>query len=178
MLLFEKDDQRANWLVGTLSVVVFATVILLSRVQWKVNLGFDVHLFARINAGINSAVSALLLAGLVTARRKLLGWHQRISLTAIGLSALFLLSYIAHHLLAESTHVGGVGTIRYVYFVILITHIASAAVILPFILFTAYRALPGQYERHKRLARITWPVWFYVSVMGVVVYIMISPYYQ
>ncbi len=178
MLLFEKNDQQANWLIGILSILVFATVIVLSRIQLKVNVGFDVHVFARINAVINSVVSILLLAGLITARHRLFVWHQRIMLTAIGLSVLFLVSYVAHHLLAESTRYGGVGWVRYMYLLLLISHIVLAAIILPFILHTAYRALTGQYKRHKRLARLTWPIWFYVSVTGVLVYLMISPYYK
>jgi putative membrane protein len=96
---------------------------------------------------------------------------------AIVLSVLFLVSYIAHHLLAGDTKFGGEGAIRLVYFVILITHIFLAAVILPFILFTAYRSLTGEYDKHKKLAKYTWPLWLYVSVTGVIVYLMISPYY-
>ena len=98
-------------------------------------------------------------------------------LTAIILSVLFLVSYIAHHLLAGDTVYGGEGSIRYFYYFILITHIILAAIILPFILFTAYRSLTGEYDKHKKLARYTWPLWLYVSVTGVLVYLMISPYY-
>ena len=99
-------------------------------------------------------------------------------LTAIVLSVLFLLSYIAHHLFAGETKFGGEGISRIIYFIILFSHIPLAAIILPFILFTAYRALTGEYESHKKLVRITWPVWFYVAVTGVAVYLMISPYYN
>jgi putative membrane protein len=99
-------------------------------------------------------------------------------LTAMGLSFLFLVSYILHHLFAGETTFGGTGAIRYVYYTILATHIVLAAVILPFILFTAYRALIGENEAHRKLAKKTWPVWFYVAVTGPVVYALISPYYQ
>ena len=98
-------------------------------------------------------------------------------LTAMVLSILFLLSYIAHHLLAGDTKFGGTGTIRYIYYFVLGTHIPLAALVLPFILFTAYRGLTADFPSHRKLARITWPVWFYVSVTGVIVYLMISPYY-
>jgi putative membrane protein len=98
-------------------------------------------------------------------------------LAAIVLSVLFLISYICHHLFAGDTKFGGVGTIRYFYFFILITHIFLAAIILPFILFTAYRAMISEFPQHKRIARITWPIWLYVSVTGVLVYLMINPYY-
>jgi putative membrane protein len=104
--------------------------------------------------------------------------HKKIMMSAIILSVLFLVSYIAHHLLSGDTKFGGEGAIRYLYFFILITHIFLAAVILPFILFTAYRALVAEWPAHRKLAKITWPIWFYVSVTGVVVYLMISPYYQ
>ena len=113
-------------------------------------------------------------------------------LSAICLSVLFLVSYIGHHLLAGETKFGDIngdgmismdeksmaGNMRLLYYFILITHIPLAAVILPFILFTAYRALTGEYDKHKKLVRITWPVWLYVAVTGVVVYLMISPYYS
>jgi putative membrane protein len=147
-------------------------------VQLKVNLGFDVHVFALINAVINSTVSLLLIVGLVAVKQKNFLLHKKIMLTAIVLSVLFLVSYISHHLLSGDTKFGGEGVIRYFYFVILITHIFLAAVILPFILYTAYRSLTGEYEKHKKIARYTWPLWLYVSVTGVLVYILISPYYS
>jgi putative membrane protein len=98
-------------------------------------------------------------------------------MTAMLLSLLFLVSYICHHLLSDSTSFGGSGTIKYLYYFILITHILLAAIILPFILYTSYRALVAEWPQHRKLARITWPIWFYVSVTGVIVYWMISPYY-
>lgn len=98
-------------------------------------------------------------------------------LTAMVLSILFLLSYIAHHLLAGDTKFGGQGAIRYIYFFILATHIPLAGIILPFILFTAYRGLIGEYPRHRKIAKLTWPIWFYVAVTGPIIYVLISPYY-
>ena len=104
--------------------------------------------------------------------------HKKLMLVAMVLSVLFLLSYIAHHLLATETRYGGPHDwLFYVYLFILITHIALATIILPFILYTAYRSLSGEYARHKKLARYTWPLWLYVSITGVVVYLLISPYY-
>jgi putative membrane protein len=152
-------------------------VVFLSRVKLEVDLGFDPHLFALINACINGTVSVLLIAGLITAKRRKLLQHQRIMVTAMVLSGIFLVSYICHHLFTGETKFGGEGAIRYVYYIILITHIFLAAIILPFILFTAYRALTVEYARHKKLAKITWPIWLYVSITGVLVYILISPYY-
>ena len=99
-------------------------------------------------------------------------------LAAMVLSILFLISYICHHLFAGETKFGGTGTAKMIYYIILGTHIPLAGLILPFILFTAYRALIAEFPQHKKLARITWPVWFYVAVTGVIVYWMISPYYE
>jgi putative membrane protein len=173
-----KNDRRARSLIYAVSAVVFIAVVLLGRVKLEVDLGFDVHFFAKINAVINSIVAVLLLAGLITARKRQFNTHKTIMLTAMALSLLFLVSYILHHLFAGETTFGGTGAIRYVYYSILATHIVLAAVILPFILFTAYRALIGENEAHRKLAKKTWPVWFYVAVTGPVVYALISPYYQ
>ena len=160
-----------------MSIVVFAVVVLLGRIKLDVDLGFDIHVFAAINAVINSLVAILLVAGIITAKKGNYAAHRNIMLSAMLLSLLFLVSYIAHHLLAGDTRFGGEGAIRYVYYFILITHIFLAAIILPFILFTAYRALINENEAHRKLAKITWPIWFYVAVTGPIVYLMISPYY-
>lgn len=174
----QKNDASARALIFTFSAVVFIAVVILSRVKLEVNTGFDVHIFATINAVINSAVSVLLIAGLAAIKSRKLQLHRNIMFSAMFLSVLFLLSYIAHHLLTGDTKYGGEGTIRYVYYFILITHIFLAAVILPFILYTAYRGLTAEWPAHRKLAKITWPIWLYVSVTGVVVYLMISPYYN
>lgn len=172
-----KNDKKASFWIILVSAVIFLVVVLLGRVQIPAPGNIDVHVFARVNAIINSAVSVLLVAGLfaVKARKYLL--HKRVMLAAMILSILFLVSYICHHLFAGDTKFGGEGSIKYVYYFILITHIILAAVILPFILFTAYRALIAEWPRHRKLARLTWPIWLYVSITGVVVYLMISPYY-
>jgi len=188
----KKNDKKARLLIYTVSVVVFAAVVFLSKYKLDIDAGFDVHVFAKANAIINSMVAVLLLAGLFSVKQKKYELHKKIMLTAISLSVLFLISYIAHHLLAGDTKYGDLnhdgilsidekmmaGNLRMVYYFILITHIPLAAIILPFILFTAYRALTGEYDKHRKLVRITWPVWFYVAVTGVVVYLMISPYYS
>ncbi len=176
--ILKKNDKKAKLFIYTVSFVVFAAVVFLSKYKLELDLSFDVHVFAAANAIINSLVAVFLLAGLVTAKQKKYELHRTIMLTAIILSVLFLVSYIAHHLLAGETKFGGTGTIKTFYYFILITHIPLAAIILPFILFTAYRGLTGEYDKHKKLVRITWPVWFYVAVSGVVVYLMINPYYQ
>lgn len=176
--VLKKNDKQARLLIYTVSFVVFAAVAILSKVKLEVDLGFDIHVFAMINAVINSAVSILLVWALIAVKNKKYQLHRKVMFGAILLSVLFLVSYIAHHLLAGDTIYGGEGNIRYFYYFILITHIFLAAIILPFILFTAYRALTGEYTSHKKLARYTWPLWLYVSVTGVIVYMMISPYYS
>lgn len=186
-----KNDKKARNIIFFVSIVVFVAVTLLERVTLDVSLGFDPHIFALVNAVINSTVALLLLAGLYTAKNRMLTAHRNIMLLAIGLSVFFLLSYILHHLFAGSTlygdldHNGKVdeaekaaaGSLRYVYFFLLSTHILMAGVSLPFILFTAYRALINENERHREIAKLTWPMWFYVAVSGPVVYWMISRYY-
>ena len=188
----KKNDKKAKLFIFTVSFVVFIAVAFLSKFKLNVDLGFDVHVFAMINAIINSCVMLLLGAGLVTALKKMHVWHKRIMITAICLSVLFLVSYIAHHLLAGETKFGDIdhngilsqdeklraGPVRMVYYFILFTHIPLAAIMLPFILFTAYRALTGEYTVHKKLVRFTWPLWFYVAFTGIMVYLMISPYYH
>lgn len=175
---FQKNDKQAKWLIGIFSFVVFSVVVLLGRIKLEADLGFNVHIFAAINAVINSIIAFLLIAALVAVKRRKFLLHKQLMMTSLILSILFLLSYIAHHLLAGDTKYGGEGVIRFIYYVILFSHIFLAAVILPFILFTAYRGLTGEYANHKKLARITWPLWFYVAVTGPVVYLFISPYYS
>lgn len=188
----KKNDSKARIFIFTVSVVVFAAVVVLSKVKLDLKLPFDVHVFATANALINSLVTVCLLAGLLAVKNHNYNLHKKIMITAILLSVLFFLSYIAHHLLAGETKFGDLnhdgilsvdeklqaGNMRLVYYFLLITHIPLAAIILPFILFTAYRALTGEYARHKKLTRYTWPLWFYVAVTGVVIYYMISPYYS
>jgi len=123
-------------------------------------------------------VAILLVAALWAVKNRQYALHRNFMIAALLLSVVFLLSYIAHHLLAGETKFGGTGTIKTVYYIILFTHIPLAGLILPFILFTSYRALISEWSAHKKLAKITWPIWFYVAVKGVLVYWIISPYYQ
>lgn len=173
----ERNDKGAYWIIGIVSAIVFGAVVLLKQGTVHMDLGFDAHIFAHINAVVNTIVSVLLMTGYILVLNKKYDAHKNVMLAAIGFSVLFLLSYIAHHLFAGETKFGGVGAVRYIYFFILITHIILAAVILPFILYTSYQSLSGQYAKHKKVARITFPIWLYVSVTGVIVYLLISPYY-
>jgi putative membrane protein len=187
----QKNDHKANWLIWVFSVVVFLAVTILERVTLNVDLPFDPHLLALVNAVINSVVAVLLVAGLFSAKAKKFTTHKNIMLFAIGLSVIFLVTYILHHLFAGSTLYGDIdrngivddaekaaaGSLRYIYYFLLSTHILMAGISLPFILFTAYRALIGENARHRKIAKKTWPMWFYVAVTGPVVYWMISRYY-
>ena len=188
---WKKNDRKANRLIIAFSILIFTAVVLLSRVKLDIDPGFNVHFFALINAMINSWVAILMLVALWMVRHKRYELHKTLMLTSMWLSILFLLSYICHHLLAGDTRFGDInhdgildeaekiqaGSMRIFYYIILGTHIPLAGIVLPFILFTAYRAMIGEYPMHKKLARITWPVWFYVALSGVVVYLLISPYY-
>ncbi len=189
----KKNDKRANWIIVIISTVIFLVVASLSRIPPpKFPFDFNVHVFAFINSLINSAVAILLIAGLVTVKQKKYTLHRNIMLVAIVFSILFLVFYIGHHLFAGDSKFGdinhdnvlseaekaAVGGIRYFYYFILFTHIILAAVILPFILFTAYRSLTGEYAKHKKLAKYTWPLWLYIALTGVIVYWMIAPYYS
>lgn len=178
--LLEKNDTTVKWIIGVVSVVVFCVVAALPKIHLGtgVTVPFNPHIFATINAVINSTVSILLVLAFILVRQKNYEAHKNVMLAAIVLSGLFLVSYIAHHLFAGETKFGGEGTIRTMYLVLLASHIILAAVILPIILFTAYRSLTGEYAKHKKIARYTFPLWLYVSVTGVIVYLLISPYYS
>jgi putative membrane protein len=191
MLTISKNDRKARILIFSFSIIVFILISALGKYKLDVDLGFDEHIFAKANAVINSIVVVLLLAGLYSAKTRRYTTHRNIMLTAMALSVLFLLSYVLHHLFAGEARFGDLnhdgvvseaekaaaGSIRYAYYVLLSTHILLAGIVLPFILFTAYRALINENAAHRKLAKVTWPIWFYVAISGPIVYLMISPYY-
>lgn len=188
----QKNDKKAGWLIGIFSFVVFAVVVALGKVKLDVDLGFNIHVFALFNAVVNATVAVLLIAALIAVKKGKFVAHKQIMMLALVLSIAFLVSYITHKLFAGEARFGdadhdgivtdaekaAVGSLRLVYFIILSTHIFLAAVILPFILYTAYRGLTAEFGAHKKIARYTWPLWFYVAATGPVVYFMISPYYR
>jgi putative membrane protein len=190
----QKNDRKAKWLITIFSVIVFIAITILGKynLAGKISLPFNVHIFALINALTNSLVAFLLIAGLIVVKKQNYLLHKKIMLFAMALSVLFLVSYICHHLFAGEAIYGdtdavkglseaeraAAGNMRNIYLAILITHIPLAGLALPFILFAAYRALTGDYEKHKKIVRIIYPVWLYVAITGVVVYLMISPYYK
>jgi len=169
--------------------VAVAFLILVPQV--KIDFGFNTHFLPLFHAILNSSTAILLLASLYFIRNGQVTAHKRANLTAVVLSSIFLVSYVIYHSSHASTLYGDVnhdgvvsadekvaaGPLRYVYYFILSTHIILSAVIIPLVLFTLQRAFQERFDKHRRLARITWPVWFYVAVTGVVVYLMISKYY-
>jgi len=189
----QKNDQKAKWLIGILSVVVFGAVTVLGKYNLAGQniLPFNERIFATLNAIFNSGVAVLLVAGLISIKNRKYAIHRAVMMTAMVLSILFLVCYIGHHLFAGETAYGetdgikglseaelaAAGNMRTLYLIILLTHIPLAGLALPFILMSAYRALIGEYEQHKKMVRIVWPVWFYVAISGVIIYWMVSPYY-
>ena len=132
---------------------------------------------APLNAILNSIAGVLLLAGFVFIRRKMVRAHRACMLGAFGASIAFLISYLVYHYHVGDVRFGGQGAIRPIYFTILITHVTLAAVIVPLVIITLQRALGGRFEKHRRIARWTWPLWMYVSVTGVIVYLMVYRLY-
>jgi putative membrane protein len=162
-------------LIITLSIIVPVLVAVLFRVRIK---GYDLSFLPHIYASINALTAVLLVTAVVAIKNGRRRLHERLMKTCIGLSATFLVMYVAYHMTTDSTAFGGVGAIRYVYYFLLISHILLSVIITPLVLFTFSRALGGNFERHRALAKFTFPVWLYVAVTGVLVYLMISPYYK
>ncbi|TYP99650.1 putative membrane protein [Tenacibaculum adriaticum] len=130
-----------------------------------------------IYASINAITAILLIAAVMAIKKGNRKLHEQLNTAAIICSALFLVMYVAYHMTSNSTAFGGEGMIKYVYYFILITHILLSIVIIPFVLITFMRARLGNFPQHKKIAKITFPLWLYVAVTGVVVYLMIAPYY-
>lgn len=168
-----KDPYKG--IIVTLSIAIPIVVAILFRVKIE---GYDFSFLPPIYATINGITAVLLVVAvwaIKNGKRKL---HEGIMKTCIGLSASFLVMYVLYHMTSDATPYGGEGAIRYVYFIILISHIVLSIAITPLVLFTFSRALSGNFERHRALAKFTFPIWLYVAITGVIVYLMISPYYQ
>lgn len=169
-----KDPYRKT--IITLSVLIpLAVAILFGMPKIK---GYDFSFLPPIYATINGVTALLLVTAVVAIRNGRQQLHERLMKTCIGLSAVFLILYLIYHITSESTAFGGEGPVRYVYFFILISHILLSIGVIPLVLFTFVRALSRDFKRHKALARYTFPLWLYVAVTGVIVYLMISPYYK
>lgn len=170
-------NRQAVPLISGISVAIPIVVALLLYTPAVQVQGLDPYLLPLLNAVINTTVSVLLVLALIFIRQGRVTAHKICMLSSVVLSAIFLISYVVYHAAAEETKFGGQGFIRVLYFFILISHILLAVVIVPLVLFTLYRALTNQFGKHKKLARWTFPLWLYVSITGVVLYLMISPYF-
>lgn len=171
------QEQKANRLINILSLAIPLAVAILLGIRQKVDLGNWTTYLPHINGIVNTATSVLLIAGLYFIRQGNVLAHKRTMLTAFGLGSFFLVSYVLYHLSNESTPFGGEGWIRPVYYFLLISHIGLSIVVVWFVLRAVYFALSGQIAKHKQTVKYAYPIWLYVSITGVIVYLLIKPYY-
>ncbi|MGE0772797.1 MAG: DUF420 domain-containing protein [Cyclobacteriaceae bacterium] len=157
-----------------LSVAIPVAVAVLFRVKID---GYDFSFLPPIYASINGLTALLLVIAFWAIRSKKQRFHERLMKTCLGLSASFLVMYVLYHMTSDSTAYGGEGWIRGIYYFILVSHILLSVIVIPLVLLTLSHALAGNFERHRALAKFAFPVWLYVAITGVVVYLMISPYY-
>ncbi|MCE2614084.1 DUF420 domain-containing protein [Flavobacteriaceae bacterium D16] len=171
-----RREKRFNRYITIISIAIPAVVVALFgiRIPDVEPLGFLPPIYATIN-GITAVLLIAAVLAIKNGKQKL---HQTLMTSCIVLSLLFLVMYVAYHMTSDSTPYGGDGVLRYVYFFILITHILLSIVIIPLVLKTYARAYLKKFEEHRKIARITFPIWLYVAVTGVIVYLMISPYYN
>ena len=170
-----ENTKKYNIWIWILSIAIpLAVAALFSvKIPGVERLGFLPPIYAAINA----ITAVLLITAVYKIRKGNQKAHERLMKTAIGCSVLFLILYIVYHITSESTVYGGEGMLKYVYYFILLTHILLSIIVIPFVLITYVRAISGQFYMHRKIARITYPLWLYVAVSGVIVYLMISPYY-
>ena len=175
-----KNNSLYLWIIGTLSVVVPIAVAVLFYMQRTGGSGFnnlDVRVLPHLNAVINSTTAFVLLIGYYFIKKGKQKEHRAAMLTAFTLSSIFLISYVIYHYIGKHTLYGGDGFLKVFYLLILFSHIVLSVVVVPLVLLSIYYGLTRQNQKHKKLAKWTFPVWLYVSVSGVLVYLMISPYY-
>jgi putative membrane protein len=172
-------EKKFSKFIVLVSILIPVVVALLFSVKLK-DYGFDVtplSFLPPIYATINGITAVVLIAGVLAIKNGKRKLHERLMTTAIALSVAFLVMYVAYHMTTDSTKFGGEGIIRPIYFFILITHIILSIAVIPLVLITYVRALANKFDKHKKIAKITFPIWLYVAITGVVVYLMISPYY-
>ncbi|MFC4722501.1 DUF420 domain-containing protein [Geojedonia litorea] len=175
-----KTEQQYNKWIIAVSIIIPLVVALLFGINLR-ELGFDVEplsFLPPIYAAINGFTAVLLIAAFIAIKQKNISLHKRLMITAIACSVLFLVMYVAYHMTSDSTKFGGEGLVKYIYYFVLITHVLLSIVIIPFVLITYVRAITNNIERHKKIAKITFPMWLYVAITGVIVYVMICPYYS
>jgi putative membrane protein len=171
----ELKKEPYNKLVIAVSILIPVAIAVLFGVKIP---GYDFSFLPPIYATINGVTAILLVTAVVAIKRKNRTVHERLIKTCVILSATFLVLYVLYHMTSDSTPYGGEGPLRYVYFIILITHILLSVGVIPMVLFTYLRAWRGEFSRHRAIAKYTFPLWLYVAVTGVIVYLMISPYYS
>jgi putative membrane protein len=171
----KQPKNKYNLWIWIISIVVPVAVAVLFtvRIPGVERMGFLPPIYATINA----LTAVILIISVIQIKKGNRKNHEFLMKTAILLSLLFLLLYIAYHMTSDSTKYGGDGILKYLYYFILITHIMLSITVIPFVLITYVRAITGKFEKHKKIARITFPLWLYVAITGVIVYVMISPYY-
>lgn len=171
----EQPEPHKKLIIALSIIIPLAVAILFGIPPLE---GYDTTFLPAIYATINGLTAVLLLSSFLAIKNGRRGLHQTLNKVCICLSAAFLVMYVIYHMTTPATKYGGEGAWRGIYFFILITHIALSVVVIPFVLFTFSRALAGNFERHRRIAKFTFPIWLYVAVTGVIVYLMISPYYK
>lgn len=169
------DEKKYNKLIVVLSVLIPVAVGVLFGI--KIPNVEPLSFLPPIYATINGFTAVLLVIAFIAIKTKKIKLHENVMKTAIGCSVAFLVMYVAYHMTSDSTKFGGEGVIKYIYYFVLITHILLSIIIIPFVLITYVRAITNNIEKHKKIAKITFPLWLYVAISGVIVYIMISPYY-
>ncbi len=174
------SDKLFFRLALALSVVVFVLVIVLNKRVLNPPTDFPnfIYRLPMLHAIINGTCALLLIVSLRAIKQGKVALHKKLNLTAFGLSALFLISYVTYHFFVPETTFGGTGIIRSIYYFILITHIILAAVVLPLILISFWHGLNQNIVKHKKIVRFSYPIWLYVAITGVLVYLLISPYYN
>lgn len=174
MTVESSPSKKYNIYIVILSIAIPIMVALMFSVKLDVKL----PIFTPIYATINAITGVLLIIAVWAIKNKKRLLHEQLMKTAILSSIVFLVMYLAYHMTSDSTKFGGEGAIKYIYLFILLTHILLSIVVIPFVLLTYVRAITNDFEKHKRIAKITFPLWLYVAVSGVVVYVLISPYYS
>jgi putative membrane protein len=172
-------EQKFSKFIIVVSILIPVVVAVLFSVKLK-DFGYNVEplsFLPRIYATINGITAVVLIAGVLAIKNGKRKLHEQLMTTAITLSVVFLVMYVAYHMTTDSTKFGGEGMIRNVYFIILISHILLSIAVIPLVMITYVRALAQKFDKHKKIAKITFPIWLYVAITGVVVYLMISPYY-
>ena len=172
----KKQQDNLNTIISVISIALPLVVVILFGVKIELDLPFSVHILPMVNAIINGLTSMLLIAALLAVKQKNIKVHKTLIYVSMSLSLAFLLIYVFYHIVTDSTKYDG--NMGYIYYPLLLSHIILAAVQAPLVLYAFMYGFTGQIERHKKLVKVSYPVWLYVCVTGVICYLMIAPYYK